>query len=133
MELTIEQKKKVLDFSSNFSEIAQREGWVSNYDTETDGMSVRLPKLSLDAEKKYINDEFAFYFNERDEIEGVFIEYFMTNFVAHHKDIENVKKELQKEIENNKQESAIVQLEAAETKKMIPELESVLINSFVSA
>lgn len=94
-------------------------------------MAVRVPQLSRSAEKKYVNDEFAFYLNRDDKVEGVFIEYFMTNFVPHLEDVRQLKKELMKEIKKKKEESAVIRLKTSETKRIVPELESVLINSLL--
>ena len=130
MELTLEQKKNIMDFAPNFSEIAKKEQWISNYDTETDAIVIRTPRLAHDVEKKYINDEFAFYLNKNNEVKGIFIEYFMTNFISHHKDVKDIKKEIEKEIKAEKQEeSGLLRLEPKETKKIISELENVLIVS----
>jgi len=119
---------------ANFSEVAKKEHWISHYDTDTDSISVRTPRLSYDSEKRYLNDEFAFYLNKENKVEGIFIEYFMNNFISHHADIKELKKEIEKEIKaKGGDESAVVQLESKETKKMIPELESALIDSLLPA
>ena len=131
MEFNLKQKKNIVDFARNFSSIAKKGGWISNYDTETDSMAVRVPRLSPSAKKKYINDEFAFYLNHDNKVEGVFIEYFMTNFVAHLEDVKNLKRELAKEIKKKGETSSVVTLRTSETKRIVPELESVLIDSFI--
>lgn len=133
MELNLKQKKNIVDFARNFSSIAKKEGWISNYDTETDSIAVRMPRLSASAKKKYVNDEFAFYLNRDNKVEGVFIEYFMTNFVTHLDDVKNLKKELTKEIKKKGETSSVVTFKTSETKKIVPELESVLIDSFISS
>lgn len=91
-----------------------------------------MPHLSSSAKKKYVNDEFAFYLNRDNKIEGVFIEYFMTNFVTHMADVKNLKKDLTKEIKKKGETSSVVTFKTSETKKIVLELESVLINSFIS-
>jgi hypothetical protein len=133
MELNLKQKKNIVDFARNFSSIAKKEGWISNYDTETDTIAVRVPRLSSSAQKKYVNDEFAFYLNRDNKVEGVFIEYFMTNFVTHLDDVKDLKKELTKEIKRKGEDSSVVTFKTSETKKIVPELESVLINSFITS
>jgi hypothetical protein len=133
MELNLKQKKNIVDFARNFSSIAKKEGWISNYDTETDTIAVRVPRLSSSAQKKYVNDEFAFYLNHDNKVEGVFIEYFMTNFVTHLDDVKDLKKELTKEIKRKGEDSSVVTFKTSETKKIVPELESVLINSFITS
>jgi hypothetical protein len=51
MELNLKQKKNIVDFARNFSSIAKKEGWISNYDTETDSIAVRMPHLSSSAKR----------------------------------------------------------------------------------
>lgn len=132
MELNLKQKKNIVDFARNFSLIAKKEGWISNYDTETDTIAIRAPRLSSSVKKKYVNDEFAFYLNRDNKVEGVFIEYFMTNFVTHLQDVKDLKKGLVKEIKKKREVSSVVTFKTSETKKIVPELESVLIDSFIS-
>ena len=81
-------KKKILGFIANFSEIAKKSGWISHYDADSDSLGIRAPKLSHDVRKRYLNDdEFAFYLNGKGDVQGIFIEYFLSNFVAHRKDL----------------------------------------------
>jgi hypothetical protein len=133
MALTIEQKKKIHDFIGNFSETVKRESWISSYDTDIDSMSFRLPVLSKDAEKRYLGDEFAFYLTAKNEVQGIFIEYFLANFVAHHKDMKDLKEEIGREVKGRKQNESrvVIQLEAKETRKMIPELQNALIKTLL--
>jgi len=128
MKNTINQKK-ILDFIAHFSEIAKGEHWVSHYDSDSDSFSIHAPKLSPDAQKRYVNDEFAFYFNPSNDVEGVFIEYFVSNFVAHHKDFKGVARELKdgRRIEK----SAMVELNSQEMKKIVPELQDAIIESII--
>ena len=121
------EKKNVVDFIPELSETARRKNWVSHYDSENDSFAIHAPKLSRDAEKKYINDEFAFYFGRHGEVEGVFIEYFMSNFIAHHKDFLEVKKDLRKQISRN----GTIELPKRKTRKLAVELEGAIIDSLI--
>lgn len=123
--ITTLEKKKILNFASNFSNVARKENWVSHYDSDSDSLAIRTPKLSEDSRKKYINDEFAFYVNRSNDVEGVFIEYFVSNFISHHKDFKDLAKELRSKAKNE----AIVELKVGEVKKLIPNLENILLNS----
>ena len=132
MSTTLEEKKEILHFIHSFSEVAKKEKWTSHYDTDNDSLAIRMPKLSRDARKKYFNDEFAFYINKQNKVEGVFIEYFVSNFVSHHKDFKKVIKEMEKDIKKTKEnDKAIMELEKGDLKKIVPELESVIINSLI--
>ncbi len=122
-------KKKILDFVSHFAEIAKAENWISHYDAESDSFAIRTPRLSDDARKEYVNNEFAFYVNPKSDVEGVFIEYFVSNFVAHHKDFEEVAKELRRE--QKEEEGTVIALKKDEVRKIVPELQDAIINSFM--
>lgn len=126
---TSDKKKKILDFIAHFSEIAKKEGWISHYDAESDSFAIRMPKLSVDARKEYVNDEFAFYLTPKSNVEGIFIEYFVSNFVAHHKDFQKVAEELKRD--NEAERAAIIELKKDEMKKIVPELQEALINSLI--
>lgn len=122
-------KKKILDFIANFSEIAKKNSWISHYDAESDSLAIRMPKLSPDARKRYLNDEFAFYLNDVSEVQGIFIEYFVSNFVAHHKDFKSVAKELKEQ--ETKDDGAVITLNRTEMKKFVPELQQAIIESII--
>jgi hypothetical protein len=122
-------KKKILDFIANFSEIARKNQWVSHYDADSDSLAIRTPKLSDDARKRYLNDEFAFYLDGKSDVQGIFIEYFVSNFVAHHKDFKEVAKDIKEQ--EGKEESGVMTLNKAEMKKLIPELQEAIIESII--
>ncbi len=122
-------KKKILDFIANFSEIAKKNQWVSHYDADSDSLAIRTPKLSEDARKRYLNDEFAFYLDNQSEVEGIFIEYFVSNFVAHHKDFKDVAKDIKGQ--EWKEGDGVMTLNKTEMKKLIPELQEAIIESII--
>ncbi|MGC9599622.1 MAG: hypothetical protein ABSE18_04525 [Minisyncoccia bacterium] len=123
-------KKKILHFISHFPEIAQRERWVSDYDTDDDSLAIRTPKLSVDSRKRYISDDFDFYVNPKNEVEGVFIEYFVSNFVAHHGDFRKIAQGLRRE--RLKEKKGLIALNKNEVKKIVPELQEAIVNSLIS-
>ena len=126
LNLNVEQKKEIFDVICRFSEIAKKDKWVSHYDSENDSMVMRIPKLSADAKKRYIlDDEFAFYITKDNKIQGIFIEYFLSNFVSHHADLRSVSKELKKE---TNREDGLVTVSKKEVDKITPELQEVLLN-----
>lgn len=126
MPTTLEEKKNILNFAQNLSGIVKDEKWISKYDTENDSFAMRVPDLSKDSHKKYFNDEVAFYLNKKSEVEGIFIEYFMSNFVIHHKDFKSVVKNLR-----TRKKKLVVELKKSDVNKIAPELESVIINSLI--
>lgn len=122
MNLKLEEKKNIVSFISNLSDVASKKGWISSYDPEADSLSIRKNKLSKDARKKYINDEFAFYLNRDKNVEGIFMEYFLSNFVSHHKDFKKVVKKIKK----SQDKEEIIKFK---NKELINKLESVMLNS----
>lgn len=126
MATTLEEKKNILNFVQNLSGTVRDQEWISNYDSENDSFAMRVPDLSKDSHKKYFNNEFAFYLNKKSEVEGIFIEYFVSNFVAHHKNFKAIAKKLKP-----KKEKSVIELKKSEVNKIAPGLESLLINSLI--
>ena len=126
MTTTLEEKKNILNFAQNFSDVVKEQKWISHYDSESDSFAMRIPDLSEDSQKKYFNDEFALYLNKKNEIEGIFIEYFVSNFVSHHKDFKAITKNLKP-----RKKKPVVELKKSEVNKIASELESVIINSLI--
>jgi len=122
-------KKKIIDFVANFSKIAKEQKWISDYDHEDDSIAIRVPVLSMQARKRYVSDDFAFYLTPGGEVQGIFIEYFISNFVAHHKDFKDVAKDI--EAQGRKEEGGVMTLNKAEMKKLIPELQEAIIESII--
>ena len=120
--------KLVIDFMYTFPDIVQNQGWISRYDKESDSFSLVSPHLSDSARKEYIDGEFAFYFNKKREIEGIFVEYFKSNFLSHHKRARGL---LSLESGENSTEGDLVKINKKELKKFTPELQSVMKNSIL--
>lgn len=121
-----EEKKQLLDLATNFNDFAKKNGWVSRYDIESDAFSITIPKLSEDARIKYFDNEVAFYITNDNKVEGVFLEYFKTNFIKHHsksKKIEKVLKKLEKEQKN---EESLVNVDMNQVKQIAPDLEEAI-------
>jgi hypothetical protein len=133
MALNLQQKKNILDLVANFAERAKSGKWASYYDADIDALAVHVPELSSDVQKKHLNDEFAFYVNGRNEVEGIFIEYFLANFLAHHKEMKVLEREIAEEINTKKAQGAVFRLEDKGTKGMLPGLESALLDSLAPA
>jgi hypothetical protein len=120
--------KNMFTFLGKFSEIVNKKQWISHYDRESDSFVMRSKRLSKDARKKYFGDEFAFYFNNKNQIEGIFIEYFSTNFISHNKEIKNKIKNIKmREAVND--ETSTIEIKKSEIKKIIPALESAMLDS----
>lgn len=122
-------KKKILDFVANFAKIAKEKKWISDYDADDDSIAIRVPVLSMESRKRYINDDFSFYVNRKGDVEGIFIEYFLSNFVEHHHDFKKTTKALEKH--RGKEDEGLVKLTKEQMKKLVPELQDAIIESII--
>jgi len=118
---TNNQKKEILDLASNFEAFTKRHGWIANYDPESDELSIATPHLSQNARIRYADEELAFYITPNNQIEGIFMEYFKSNFVRHHKNLKKITSKL-----ISKQSSTLVRLGSDTMKTIAPDLEETL-------
>ncbi|OGF28292.1 hypothetical protein A2477_02425 [Candidatus Falkowbacteria bacterium RIFOXYC2_FULL_47_12] len=127
--LDLNEKKHILHLVSDLKKIANEQKWISQYDKDSDSFVLRLPQLSKNSHKKYFGDEFAFYINDKDYVEGVFIEYFASNFISHNKGFNDIIKN----IKSKKENEDIIEFKRGETNKIAAKLEDIMINSFIGA
>ena len=81
---------------------------------------------------KYFDDEVAFYITNDNKVEGIFLEYFKTNFIKHHtksKKIEKVLEELEKKQKNG---DDLVKVDMRQVEKIAPDLEDAIKLSLAS-
>lgn len=117
------ENKKILDFAYNFSNVVKRERWVSRYDVESDSFFLTAPKLPNNARIKYYSDEVAFYVTPSNDVRGIFVEYFKSNFIKHHKDFKKLLEDVAKEKEATK---TLIELKKSKVNKMAPEFEDII-------
>jgi len=72
----IKEKKEVVNFVCNFSNVVKKKNWVPRYDTETDSFSFTVNRLPNDARIKYIGDEVAVYITKDNKVQGIFYRIF---------------------------------------------------------
>jgi len=123
MPTPIQNNQKVIEMASNLNGFIHDHNWITRYDLESDSFSVTQPKLSNDARIRYFDDEIALYITQDNKIEGIFVEYFRSNFVKHHKDLEPVLKNI--EGKDNKK-SGLIELGKEKMSKIAPDLEKAL-------
>jgi len=127
---TPQKKKKILDFVFHLKDVVKNEKWISHYDLDSDSFALHSPRLSRDARKEYIDDEFALYFNPHSDVQGLFIEYFKSNFMRHHRKLKSIL--LQKKAAKKTDKShGLVELPERELRKIAPELGNVIKDSLV--
>lgn len=122
MQIKTQEKRKLFDFIYNFSEVAKKEKWVPRYDIESDSFSFSVSKIPNDARLKYFDNEIAFYITRNNDIKGLFIEYFKSNFIQHNKDMKKVISDIYKE----KEDKTLIELDRAKVNKVIPKLEEIM-------
>lgn len=126
MNKTIKNKKELLDIASGLDKFIKKNNWVSRYDSDSDSLSITKPELSSDSRIRYFDEEVALYLNEKGDIEGLFIEYFKSNFVEHHKDLDKVVKNIENKKKNN---SSMITLQKKDVSKIAPDIEDELKSS----
>lgn len=124
MATNIKQNREFIDLASNLQGFIQKNGWISRYDLESDAFSITAPNLSEDARIRYFDDEIALYITNDNKIEGIFMEYFKSNFVQHHKDLKPVLENIEKEQE--KKEIGLVELGKDKIQKLAPDIQEAL-------
>ncbi len=128
MKTTAQKNKKIIDFLYHFSDVIKRDNWIPGYNKDTDSLSFRKPKLSDSSRISYLGDEIALYLNKDKDVEGLFIEYFRTNFMKHHQELKGVAEDIDKQMEA---EQDTVNLERMKSSDVLPELEEIVKSSLL--
>lgn len=124
MTTNIKQNRELIDLASNLQGFIQENGWITRYDFESDAFSITAPNLSSDARIRYFDDEIALYITSNNKIEGIFMEYFQSNFIRHHKDL----KPVLENIENEKGNKGVglIKLGKDKIQKLAPDIQEAL-------
>ena len=132
-ELSIKEKKKILGFVANdFKEIATSENWVSHYDTDSDSFALHIPDIPKNTQKRYINDEFAFYLDPQANVKGIFIEYFTTNLISHHEEnLGDIRKTIKDE--EKLSDKAVIEFKKKDASRLVSGLEELMLNSMIQS
>jgi hypothetical protein len=124
MTTNIKQNREFIDLALNLQGFIQKNGWISRYDLESDAFSITAPNLSDDARIRYFDDEIALYITNNNKIEGIFMEYFKSNFVQHHKNLKPVLENIEKE--QGDKDIGLVQLGMDKIQKLAPDIQEAL-------
>lgn len=120
-------RKKILNFIFKFRERVKEEGWIPSYDPEADSLSYRVRKLPRNTRIKYFGKELALYLTPNSDVKGLFIEYYLSNFLAHQKGLTELKREVE---QKTKKDRDVIKLNKVKVNKSLPVLESILQESF---
>ena len=102
MAKTIEKKLK--EAVQKIPTYAKKEGWVLTLDQDEGSLFYSPRFIPAKSELFQITDEYALYVDKQFNPRGVMIEYFMGNFLQHHRGLQ----ELSKKVFNAKRKNAIV-------------------------
>ena len=129
-DLSTTEKKKILDFVANdFKNVATNQGWVSHYDKDSDSFALHAPEIAQ-TQKRYINDEFAFYLDPEANVKGIFIEYFTSNLVFHHeKDLGAIRESIKEEEKTS--DKSVIEFKKKDANRLVSGLEEVMLNSMI--
>ena len=124
------EKKKILDFVANdFKDVATREDWISHYDKDSDSFALHAHEITQ-TQKRYINDEFAFYLDPQANVKGIFIEYFTTNLISHHeKDLGAIRESIKEEEKTS--DKSVIEFSKKDSNRLVSGLEEVMLNSMI--
>ena len=119
--------KSLLCFAAIFKDVVKNDKWVSRYDSESDSLSFTTKKLPDDSRLHYFNDEFAVYISESSKkINGLFIEYFMSNFLSHQKEFKEIKTIISKDV---KDKEGIQEIKNIENNKFVEKFQKIMLES----
>ncbi len=126
------EKRQLFDLATDFNDFAKKNGWVSRYDTESDALSITIPTLSKDARITYFDDEVAFYITNDRKVEGIFLEYFKTNFIKHHRDSKKIERVLENLEKKQKGSKSLINVDMKKVRGIAPDLEEAIKVSLAS-
>lgn len=92
-------KDKILEQIQNLREIAKKEKWQYNYDTEIDELVFGKAYMPRDSFLYNISNELNLFVSPDSTVNGIFIEYFDANFLEHNKELKPVLAILEEESE----------------------------------
>ena len=75
---------------SGIFDIAKKDKWVVEYDSDLDSFYWINPKISKGTMLKKFLSDFSLYITPSGKIQGLFIEYAKYNFIAHNKEYEKL-------------------------------------------
>ncbi len=120
-------KKLIAQYFSNLPYVAENNKWKAYYDEELDNFYFTSPKLSKESSLYSLNNEISLYLTSKGVVEGIFIEYFTSNFLQHEKAfskfLELLKKGKKSEEKKNQQsiyEKALITHVMTEFQKVNP-------------
>lgn len=80
-------KDKLLTQLANLRDIAKSNHWVLDYDKALDQFYYGLKKMPKHSFLFSIDDELNLYVTKNSDLNGLFIEYFSSNFIEHNKQL----------------------------------------------
>jgi hypothetical protein len=114
---TIKQldRDKILQQIARLPKLAEEKQWRFDYDAEIDELVFGLQTMPDGSFLFNVNDEINLFLTPDSEVQGIFIEYFKSNYIQHNKDLEPVLEVFEdgsrKKVDEEKDELAIDALE----------------------
>ncbi len=94
-------KTRFTNLISSIPEEASVKKWKVLYDAEIDGLYWTKNKMSEDSSLYKVSHDTYLYLTPKKELEGVFVEYFKTNFTEHNKQYKKVFRYLNKKVDGD--------------------------------
>jgi len=95
------EKTKFTNLINQLSITAQKDSWALNYDKEIDHLFWNKEPLNKNVKLVKVSHEASFYVDPNKKIEGVVVEYFTSNFVAHNPTYKGFAKQFNKKVGKN--------------------------------
>lgn len=122
MKISLENKKEFIDLVGDLEAYAKVKNWSPIYDSDSDSFSLISSNISKTARIRYlIDNEIAFYVNKNSQIEGIFVEYFKSNFISHVKGLKTLVQNLPFSMVKA---NGLIKLNKAKTQQILPVLEN---------
>ncbi len=106
-------KEKILKQIEALPTIAKKNDWKHNYDSDTDEFVFGLVYMPRDSFLFNVNDELNLFLSPDSTVNGIFIEYFASNYIEHNKELEPVLNILEEEAEDIKPTESKLEIEHA--------------------
>jgi hypothetical protein len=116
---------QLFDLASNIQDISKKKNWVACYDKESDSLTISEKNLPSEVSIKYLNSEIAVFETPKEDIKGLFIEYFTKNFLSHTNELADLKKQLSEkrnEVGSNDND-AFVKVQKGKLNELLQELQ----------
>lgn len=100
-------RKKILSQVERLAELAEKNDWKYEYDSELDQLIYGKDYMPRDSFLFNVNDEINLFLSPDSSVNGIYIEYFKANFLEHNKELKPVLDAIENKTINPEAETAL--------------------------